>query len=272
MVAGMTDEVLQHMIDEQGKTGCWYLASPFSGWGKIGRGLDAAAYEASRIAAWFVRRGVRIFCPISHSHAIAVAGDIDGCDHKIWMDQDLPHMMGAVGLIVARMDGWDRSIGVKEEMDFFEERGREIIFFDPPPAPDPVPCKPTETRHDTIYTINDAVTVVAQSAQIAPDSTTPKQETVLEEAARLTSGDRRRDYDHALPNHERIADGWRWYMKGKYGIDVPLKPDDAAWMMVMLKIARDMHSPKRDGAVDVAGYARCVESIREAQGLDGYAP
>jgi hypothetical protein len=95
-------------------------------------------------------------------------------------------------------------------------------------------------------------------------------ETTLEEAARLTSGDRQRDYDHPLPNHQRIANGWRWYILAKYGIEVPLDAEDAAWMMVLLKIARDMHTPKRDNIVDSEGYARCIERIRARRGEHGY--
>lgn len=91
------------------------------------------------------------------------------------------------------------------------------------------------------------------------------QENILQEADRITSGARQRDYDHPLPNHERIAAFWRAHLKGKYGIEVPLTPEDVAWMMIYLKAARDMHTPRRDNLVDTAGYARCLERMAEAR-------
>ena len=89
------------------------------------------------------------------------------------------------------------------------------------------------------------------------------QENILQEADRITAGDRQRDYDHPRRNHERIAAFWRAHITAKYGVDVPLTAEDAAWMMIYVKAARDMFTPKRDNLVDVAGYARCIERIRE---------
>lgn len=96
-------------------------------------------------------------------------------------------------------------------------------------------------------------------------------ENVLTEADRITTGDRQRDYDHPLPNHERIAAFWRVHLQGKYGIEVPLAADDVAWMMIYLKAARDMHTPKRDNLTDTCGYARCLEKMQSARGVAGYA-
>jgi hypothetical protein len=99
---------------------------------------------------------------------------------------------------------------------------------------------------------------------------TPRPETILDEALRISSGPRQRDYDHPLPNHERIAAFWRVHIFGKYGVDVPLTAEDAAWMMVYVKAARDMHTPQRDNLTDGCGYLRCVERMRAKQGQAGY--
>lgn len=86
-------------------------------------------------------------------------------------------------------------------------------------------------------------------------------QSVLEEAAAATSGDRRRDYGTATANHERIADGWNWYLNARPAPDAPITPLDAAMMMIVLKIARSVHRPKRDNFVDIIGYARCGAQI-----------
>jgi hypothetical protein len=84
---------------------------------------------------------------------------------------------------------------------------------------------------------------------------------ILEEALQVTSGARQRYYGTALQNHQRIALMWNSYIEAKHGIRGLLSPSDVAWLMVQLKIARNIHRPKRDNLVDVAGYARCISSI-----------
>jgi hypothetical protein len=84
---------------------------------------------------------------------------------------------------------------------------------------------------------------------------------ILEEAIRVTSGDRRRDYDHPIPNHERIAALWNAYLGVRREADAEVSPYDASIMMILLKIARAAHTPTRDSFVDIAGYARCAAQI-----------
>lgn len=102
----------------------------------------------------------------------------------------------------------------------------------------------------------------------------PVAETILEEAARLTSGPRQRDYDHPLPNHERIATLWNAYLRIRPATVETyheLSAEDVAWMMILLKAARDVYTPKRDNLVDVCGYARCLERMRARYGQKGYS-
>jgi len=90
---------------------------------------------------------------------------------------------------------------------------------------------------------------------------------VLTEALEATSGDRRRDYDHALPNHQRIALYWNAHLRaiGVLGKNAEISPADVAMMMILLKVARQAKTPKRDNLVDIAGYARCVAQIEEME-------
>jgi len=86
---------------------------------------------------------------------------------------------------------------------------------------------------------------------------------ILQEADLLTAGDRQRDYDHPLPNHTRIATMWNAYLGIRREPEGPVSPEDVAHMMILLKISRDVFTPKRDNLVDICGYARCVERMRE---------
>ena len=82
-------------------------------------------------------------------------------------------------------------------------------------------------------------------------------ETVLDEAARLTSADRQENYDHPTRNMGRTAAMWAAFL------GVPITPRQVAVCMVLVKVAREAHVPKRDNLVDIAGWARVAEMTEE---------
>jgi hypothetical protein len=75
-----------------------------------------------------------VYSPISHTHPIAEAGHLDPLDHNIWLPFDEPMMRNAYGLIVAMMDGWQTSYGLRVEIDWFKSHGRPIVYLEPPPS------------------------------------------------------------------------------------------------------------------------------------------
>lgn len=102
-----------------------------------------------------------------------------------------------------------------------------------------------------------------------------KAETAMEEAARIVSGARRNAYGHPEDNFQRIADLWTAYLKGdkdqRFGLSPHMLPQDVAHLMILMKIARLLESPKhRDSVVDIIGYAACIEALweREANRTD----
>ena len=107
--------------------GFWYLATPYS---KYSRGITEAFEDAASIAGTLVEKGIRIYSPIAHSHPIAVHGDIDPEDHSIWLSLDEPFMEAAVGLIVAKMAGWDVSYGIEKEIKAFRQMKKPIMYLE----------------------------------------------------------------------------------------------------------------------------------------------
>ena len=81
--------------------------------------------------------------------------------------------------------------------------------------------------------------------------------TILDEAAGITTTDRNQTYGQPLDNHGRTAAFWSTYL----GIDIT--PEDVCWMMMLVKVSRNMHAPSRDNLVDMAGYARNIEMIQD---------
>lgn len=97
---------------------------------------------------------------------------------------------------------------------------------------------------------------------------------ILQEAEEVTSGSRNAAYGHALPNHRDISYGWTGILrsKGLLAQDKEVDPATAALMMAWLKIARECHHHKRDNLVDLAGYAKCVQEIHDAQANEPFQP
>lgn len=72
----------------------------------------------------------------------------------------------------------------------------------------------------------------------------------------LTKGDRRRDYNHPLPNHLDIS--LRWSLRK----GVTFNPVEVAFMLGPdLKGARQSYTSKFDNVADTAGYMDCVNEM-----------
>jgi len=99
------------------------------------------------------------------------------------------------------------------------------------------------------------------------ESLKPIDETVLEEAERLVCGDRNDCYGHPRVDFDCIAAMWNAYLQKQARNTPDLLPvldgRDVAMLMIMLKVAREAHAPKRDNIVDIAGYCRCAERLDE---------
>lgn len=107
----------------------FYLASPYS---RFPAGLELAFQEACKATAALIRLGVRVYSPIAHTHPCAILGEIDPYDHKIWLPADEPFMRLASGLIVLKMESWEISYGIAEEIKVFEAAGKPIVYMEWP--------------------------------------------------------------------------------------------------------------------------------------------
>lgn len=82
-------------------------------------------------------------------------------------------------------------------------------------------------------------------------------ESILQEAQRLTHGNRNSSYGHPLDDYARTAKLWSAIL------GVEIRPDQAALCMCAVKISRQVHKPGRDNMTDLAGYAWVVDEIIE---------
>lgn len=82
--------------------------------------------------------------------------------------------------------------------------------------------------------------------------------TILEEASSVVDGDREKTYGHPSLNFARTAVLW------SVVFGHPVSLEQVALCMACLKIAREVHEPKRDNLVDLVGYIRCIEKMVDA--------
>ena len=75
---------------------------------------------------------------------------------------------------------------------------------------------------------------------------------ILQTACDLINGERDKEYGDAYLNHARIAALWTTYVRSKPD---DLTPIDVAMMLVLMKVARSIETPKDDSFIDIAGYA-----------------
>ena len=101
-----------------------------------------------------------------------------------------------------------------------------------------------------------------------------KASDMLSAAADLVGGQREQDYGDKYVNHMRIAKLWTMWLQERAvswrvdcenegeDSDFQISPYDVAMMMLLVKVARLMHSPGHtDCHIDIAGYASVMEEI-----------
>lgn len=107
-----------------------WLATPYT---KYPHGLDVAFVHAAEIAADLLSAGVTVYSPIVHSHPLSTHsnGKIDPLDQDFWRRCNETMLELCEVLIIAHMEGWRESVGIKHEIKTFEKAGKKIFDLDP---------------------------------------------------------------------------------------------------------------------------------------------
>lgn len=104
-----------------------YLAVPYQHFDK--RVMVDRFHRVNDVAAQLMREGRYIFSPISHTHPIAESGALPrGWDY--WGEYDRIILSCCTTLIVLRLPGWERSVGVQAEIAIAKELGLNIEYLD----------------------------------------------------------------------------------------------------------------------------------------------
>lgn len=105
-----------------------YLAAPYSDPDPAVR--KRRFRQINKVASAFMREGIHIYSPISHSHPIVQAGGLPtGWD--FWELCDRAVLSCCVLMVILRLPGWDQSTGVACETKISkEELGLHVLHVD----------------------------------------------------------------------------------------------------------------------------------------------
>ena len=94
----------------------------------------------------------------------------------------------------------------------------------------------------------------------------PDNNTILDEAKRITSGDRRAVYGKADQDFSRAAKIWEAILSTCLcDSELHITPRHVALCMIGIKLSRETHQHKRDNWVDIAGYARYGQDCADCE-------
>lgn len=104
-----------------------YLASPFSHKSKWVMKLRWAIITS--LAAKLIGEGVHLFGPITESHSYVEFG-LQENGWEFWKAHDCLMLEKCDEVWVAKMKGWEESIGVTEEIKYAIQKGKPIKYLD----------------------------------------------------------------------------------------------------------------------------------------------
>lgn len=106
--------------------GFWFLATVYS---RHPYGPEAAFKHAVGVSYRLLQEGVSVYSPIVHSHPIAMHNGDLPTDAEFWWRYNLPFMEAAHGLIVMAITGWQESVGIAIEIEWFENAGKPVEYI-----------------------------------------------------------------------------------------------------------------------------------------------
>ncbi len=87
---------------------------------------------------------------------------------------------------------------------------------------------------------------------------------ILDEANRIINGERREAYGPVKESFEKVAKLW------SVAVGKEITAPQVAMMMILFKVARELHAHKSDNLTDIAGYAQLEESLYEADPIESW--
>lgn len=221
---------------------------------RVEKNLVAAGFDVINPARRDVDNGFKYEGLTGHEDLSELGFDLK--EALLW---DLNCVAEADG--VAVLPGWRESKGAKAEIAFAQALGKPVKL-----AGEWVGNTIVNDIRVNVDVYDPPVSAELFRPLVVPQLPVPGQAPpradVLEEAARLITGDRNNQYGPPTQDFRRTADALTAMGYRRLDTDeqtsLDLVPSDIALMVGMVKISRLMHGrDKRDNWTDLAGYAGC---------------
>lgn len=105
--------------------GFYYIASPYTHPSSSVVGWRVA--RARQITGLLTEAGIFCFSPIVHTHQMAKEHSLP-TDFTFWLGYNKVFMDASVGTIVCEISGYDRSKGVKQEIEYTKSVGKPLYL------------------------------------------------------------------------------------------------------------------------------------------------
>ena len=86
---------------------------------------------ATNTAAKIISQGYIVYSPITMTHPLDVvlAGHHNTLGSDYWVNFDEAFMDACSEMIVLQIEGWDESLGIKREIEYFKAQGKPIYYL-----------------------------------------------------------------------------------------------------------------------------------------------
>ena len=115
-------------LDSLPKGNLYYFASPYSDPDPYIR--ERRYIDTIKIATELIHLGFILLEPIAMSHHHAQRFGLPS-GYAFWKSRDRKFIERSDAIIVCQLHGWDKSVGVTDEIEYAQELGKPVYFLNP---------------------------------------------------------------------------------------------------------------------------------------------
>ncbi len=226
-------------------------------------GVDGFNYDTFNDAAGMLRRLFTVINPAENFD-----GDTNRQRHE-YMTLDMKHVVNDATAIIV-LPGWRESPGSRLEVQVAHEMNKPVFHYQAYPGRESYPSDEYALGYTLMPIDSDHLDRIFST----PPFQEPWQdeETILDEAARLTSKDRQAIYGKPSLDFSRTAGMLTSLLSSKLRDGEHITALDIPLIMVCVKLSRLVQSPEhRDSLVDICGYANTYQMVLDERTVDHHS-
>lgn len=86
-------------------------------------------YDAvTKATCWLINQDLLVYSPISYTHHLCLVGGYD-FKFETWEELDKSFLEWADSMVVLQLPGWERSMGIEEEVGIISFMGKTIAYL-----------------------------------------------------------------------------------------------------------------------------------------------